>query len=321
MAFELLHKLIVERFTPKKQSSGESVQFKVDERGKFPVLFAGRLNRGAQASFTHRVRFDTPGPDGSAPLHGGVNAVTKIIPLTLRVFSPDGREFTGTDITLADLRKHRDLRGSPSGLWSFTLTGESEQVLVDEDSTVADAMGTLGISIKESVPSESAPPLIDNVAIASAGQSFRFDLFRVGTFVAEISQLLVGAPWRGSMRLLDPDGVAVAQTTQRRLSFPVELRTLDKSRDAQGRVRKWTLEASPKGGVILGRHRVNATVIGSARIRIPALKERIDKLLGPRGEFIKIFGENKGGKALGRLKITDVVSAETIDMHGLLDGF
>ena len=85
-------------------------------------------------------------------------------------------------------------------------------------------------------------------------------------------------------------------------------------------VRKWTLEVSPQGGVIVGSPRVSATVIGSGRITIAALRSRIDALLGPRGGFIKIFGENKGGDALARLMITDVVSAETIDMHGLLDG-
>ena len=49
------------------------------------------------------------------------------------------------------------------------------------------------------------------------------------------------------------------------------------------------------------------------------LKARIERMIGPRGKFIKLSGENKDGEALARLMITDVVAAETIDMHGLLD--
>lgn len=327
MSFELLHPLVSERLTPRKRNEGELEFFTVNEQGTFPVMFTGRLNRRATATFIHRLRVEPvaaevggrPRP-GTAPRHGGFQTVTKIIPLTLRVFTPDGREFTKTDISRADLLQHRDLRGNPSGPWRFTLSGESERVLVDEDSRINNAKGSLGISITETVASESAPPLVDNAQITASRRSFQFDLFRVGTFVAEIAQLLPGLPWRGSMRLLDPDGVVVARTTQRRLSFAVDLRAIGKSRDAQGRVRKWTLEVAPQSGNPFGRPRVTATVIGSGRIRVAALRERIDRLLGPRGRFLEIFGENKGGEAIGRLVIRDVVAAETIDMHGLLDG-
>ena len=49
------------------------------------------------------------------------------------------------------------------------------------------------------------------------------------------------------------------------------------------------------------------------------LQQRIDDLLGPNGNKLSIYGENKDGNALCRLKILDEFSAETIDMHGLLD--
>jgi hypothetical protein len=47
---------------------------------------------------------------------------------------------------------------------------------------------------------------------------------------------------------------------------------------------------------------------------------RINALLGPHGKFIDIFGQNKDGEILARLRIKDVISAETIDMHELLSG-
>lgn len=328
MSFEIGHTFVSKRFTPSHRRSGEEAFFKVNEHGEFPVLFPGRLNRLASATFTHRVRVDPVGPEpivgqppppGSTPLHGGFETVNGIVPLTVRIFTPDGREFAATKITLADLRKFRDLRGLPSGLWSYSLKGESGPIFVEEDSLITNVKGTVGLGVTETVESESAPPLVNSVPIIPAQRSFQFDLFRVGRFVAEISQLLIGAQWRGSMRLIDPDGVAVAQTSRRKLTFAVGLPTLNKSRDATGKVRKWTLEVSPEGGKIVGSPRVSATVIGSGRITIAALKLRIDAVLGPSGKFIKIFGENKDGEALGRLIVTDLVSAETIDMHGLLD--
>ncbi|HMQ16193.1 MAG TPA: alkaline phosphatase family protein, partial [Phycisphaerae bacterium] len=188
-----------------------------------------------------------------------------------------------------------------------------------ESSSITNAKGRVRVSLVETVQPQSAPPLVANERVTRGGRTLEFDLFRVGAFTAEVSQLALGTPWRGSMRLIDPDGVAVARTTGRRLSFDVGLVTLAKSRDAAGGVRRWKLEVVPQGGLVLGTPRVNATVIGRGRITITALRKRIDALLGTRGAFIELFGENKDGNALARLKVKDVVSAETIDMHGLLE--
>lgn len=317
MSFQLRHTLFSKTFTPEKHTESDSARFKVNLRGEFLVLFPGPVTRGVSASFNHRVRVTPtgdPGQPGTEPLHGGFHTVTKVIPLTLRIFMPDGKEFTAAKVTLADLRKFRDRRGAPSP-WKYTLTGETERVFVGEDSSVTDAKGSASLSLIETIPSESAPPLVANALVKGALRSFTFDLFRVGTFVAEIGSAL--APHRGSMRLIDPDGVEVKRTTSRKLDFEVDLPTLGKSRDAAGRVRKWTLEVSRQG---FGTSRVTATVIGRGQITIKALTSRIEALLGPRGEFIEIFGENQGGEALVRLRVNDVVSAETIDMHDLLEG-
>jgi phospholipase C len=146
-----------------------------------------------------------------------------------------------------------------------------------------------------------------------------FDLFRVGTLVADITNLAPGEAWRGSMQLVDPDGAAVATTTGTRLTFEVGLPTLSRSRDAAGRVRTWTLRVTRNYTAAGGHPHVMATVIGRGRITISALRSRIDALLGPRGAFVELWGEHGGGDAKARLRINDVASAETIDMHGLLD--
>lgn len=326
MPFELTHKLVSRELSPRKQTEGEFELFTVSLEGSFEVLFPGRLIRGPSASFNHKFR--PPVITGDAvPLHGGLHTVNKLIVLRLRIFSPDGVEFTGTEITAADLRKHRDLRGRPSGPWSFKLSGESEKVLIDEDSSILDAKGTLGIAVVEAVRNDSAPPLIDNKPIPSAGQSFSFDLFRVGTFSAEIKSSALGGFWRGTMTLFDHRGTKVASTTRPNLRFVVGLAQLRPPRGAgQGLplpsdIPKWKLEVIPQGSAALLKPRVSANVIAAGRIGIPAIQQRIDKLLGPRGSFIELFGENKGGTAFGRLKINDRVAAETIQMHDLLDDF
>ncbi len=326
MPFELTHNFVARNFTPQKRTDGEFQTFRVSLEGKFEVLFPGRLIRRASATFSHKIK--VPRIEGQpVPLHGGTETINKIIPLKLRVFTPDGAEFTATEIAAADLRKHRNLRGAPSGLWSFKLSGESERIFIDEDSSITNAKGVMGVSVIETVPNESAPRLIDNKPVAPLGQSFSFDLFRVGTFVADIAMPLLGVPWRGTMTLFDHRGVQVARTTSKRLSFAVGLAQLRPPRGA-GRgftlprdIPKWKLEIAPRDNTIAGTPRITASVVASGRITIAALSSRIDKLLGPRGSFIELFGQTLGGTACGRLKIKDVVAADTIQMHDLLDGF
>jgi phospholipase C len=323
MPFELEHTLFSKFIKPKVRASGEQAFVEVDEQGSFPVLFAGRVSRGARAEFNYRVRAAVPEPvtpigePVPAPLHGGFETQHKTIPLTLRVFTPDGQEFIAPQISVADLQKFRDPRGGPSAPWSYRLTGQGETLFVDADTRILNPRGTVRIGVTETIASESAPPLVNNVALSTGIQTFRFDLYREGTFVADVRALL--APWRGRMRLIDPDGVVAAETDRQTLSFKVNLRTLNKSRSAGGGVRPWTLEVTRLGGTFLDRPRLSATVIGEGRVELAALRTRIDTLLGHRGEFFEIFGQNQGGEALIRLKITDVVSAETIDIHNLLE--
>ncbi len=326
MPFELTHNFVSRELAPRRQSDGEFEFFTVTAEGTFEALVPGRLVRRAVATFLHKSKTH-PVPGEPVPIHGGTQTTTEVIPLKLRILSPDGAEFTGTEITPADLRKHRNLRGAPSGRWSFKLSGQSEKILIDEDSSIVDAKGTLGIAVIETVRDDSAPPLIDNKPVSSASQSFSFDLFRIGTFIAQIKRMSLGTPWRGTMSLFDHTGAKVASTSSATLRLDVGLAQLRPPR-AAGRgltlpsdIPKWKLELRPQLGPVVGNLRISANCIAAGRIGIPAIKERIDKLLGTRGSFIEIFGENQGGDAFGRIRIKDVVAAETIQMHGLLDDF
>ncbi|MCB9646273.1 MAG: hypothetical protein H6730_06700 [Deltaproteobacteria bacterium] len=328
MPFQLTHTLVSKSLKLQRRQEGDQVRVVVRDEGTFDVLFAGALTRRASAHFYHRIRVDPVGPEpvggepprpGTTPRHGGYETVRHTVPLTLELFTPDGKPFTADTVTVADLQKHRDLRGSPSGPWSYRIRGEAAPVWVDEDSTVTGMSGHFAVTILEPIPSESAPPLVDAEAHPGPNE-FPFDLFRLGTFVAEVPKTsgLPGVRWQGRLQLVDPNGAVVADTDRSTLRFQVDQRTLSRSRDAEGKVRKWALRvvAPP---LILGKTHVFATVIGEARIESAAIQTRVDTLLGPRGKNFEIFGARDGDDAVIRLKINDVVAAETLDMHGLLE--
>ncbi|MGE0447850.1 MAG: hypothetical protein AB7P99_21685, partial [Vicinamibacterales bacterium] len=147
MPFNLQHVLVSERLAPDTHDTPQGIFFTVEAQGTFHVLYPGRLDRVAHATVRHRTRIDTPdttpprppggiddpggfdphNPSGPpTPLHNGVSVVLEGIPLTLTIFSPDGKPFTKGEVTLADLKKFRDLRGTPIGHWRYKLTGTSK---------------------------------------------------------------------------------------------------------------------------------------------------------------------------------------------------
>src|SRR6185295_4342875 len=196
-----------------------------------------------------RVDSPPPVPGGPRPLHNGVQVFTEGIPCDLTIFTPDGQPFTNAEVTLEDLQRYRDLRGTPQGQWKYSLSGRSRNYTLTPvlHEAVYDPRGSIQLTVVETVHSASAPMLID-APLDSRQQTFQFDLFRVGTFVAELRQTTLFGVWDGSMVLRDPDGVQVAGPSKT-LRFEVGLRTLAKSRDAEGRPRMWTLEVSSHGGL------------------------------------------------------------------------
>lgn len=346
MPFTLQHTLVSEALYPETLNNGPSVSFRVSAQGRFQVLYPGRLQRHIEATVRHSMRIDTPdtqppAPPGGIdtpghptpphpvgpprPLHNGVEVTVEAIPLDVRLYDPNGQLFTRDDVTLADLKKYRDLRGSPRGDWSYTISGQSRTYtpLEATNEAVTDPRGVIDLSVLETVPSTSAAPLIPRTQLLLPVQRFTFDLNRVGQFVANVvSSGPFGLAFTGHLgiRLLDPDGVQVAASTSRTMRCPIALSHLGKSRDAAGHPRLWTLEVTQdRLPGALGAPSVTATVLGEGRIRTAVLQDRIQKLFGPGGSFIKLVGENRSSGAAAVLTITDVAAAETIDMHGLLD--
>lgn len=342
MPFYLQHVFVSKRLMPETLEGPAGRYFTVDTQDEFQVLYPGRFDKLISATVRHRTRIDVPSTEpptpphgiddpgghhpaaggGPTPLHNGVLVTSEGIPLTLTIFTPDGQPFTKGEVSLADLKKFRDLRGTPTGLWRYTLTGRSKNYVLNPDlnESVSDPEGRIHLSVSETVLSQSAGPLVSSEPLDGTRQSFQFDLIRVGVFVADIVLPQLDDPWNGSMSLYDPDGVRVAATAGKQLRCDIPVAVLGKSRGAGGVVRKWALEVSPHGGAVIGQPRVTATVLAQGRITTSVMRDRVQAIIGPPGDsFIDVTGENFGDEVRVRMTINDATAAGTIDMHGLLD--
>jgi phospholipase C len=334
MTFTIVHGQVGETLAVKVTRVQNVATVRCSAGGSFDVRFPGQLRRFAQATFDVSVFVAPvtpvgPGPGGPAgptlagTQQGHFETESRTLPLKLSIFTPDGQPFTASQVTLADLQRFRDPRGLRHGLWRWTIEGQSEPLEeAPKEFKVLTGRGRLAISIVETVSSKSAPPLVADTLDARTARRYSFDLFRVGTFIASARLLGPLSPGNAvrELRLIDPDGQRVA-SGRGSLRFDVGLPTLALSRDAQGRPRPWTLEvlASASPLPLQRPSAISATVVAAARVRVSALQKRIDRMIGPRGSKLEVFGENKDGHVLARLRIKDAEAAETIDMHDLLN--
>ena len=298
--------------------SGNSAKARYSASGKMAVRHPGKFLIRTSAQYIQQVRFAAQ-PD-EAPRW---RPQTKTLPLKVVIKTPDGQVFNSDRVTLNDLKKYRDLRGTSIGTWSYNIFGESEPITIVPDITkLSSGKVHTRIALEETVASKSAAPLIKTSLKVTGNHSYSFDLFRVGKFVATVNPdgFLGGISPRPIMSLEDPDGQQVATSSNGRLIFPVTLRTLNKSRDAKGKTRNWVLNVRHNpASTGSNEFDINATVLASHYIQTAAINQRINTLLGVNGRNLSLYGEVSGSDILGRLKILDEVTAEIIDMHGLLD--
>jgi hypothetical protein len=313
MSFELEHVVVSTRLEPTTEIEGEETVIRVAHQSMFDVLHPGRFRRHVRVSIPRHYRDPAlPGEPEPRPTN-----VTDGMDVGLTILTPDGTRFTADEVTIEDLRKYRDVRGVPTGQWSYTLGGERRYNLHEEThETIGEPTAEIILWVVETVASASAPPLIYTTPLDGSTQSFGFDLWRQGRLVAEIA---TAAAWNGTMRLLDPDGVEVASTASTTLAFEVDPAALRKSRDSDARPREWSIEVRPQGGAFAGSPTISAHVFGSSRVATSIVSDRILKLLGENGRFIEVFGRNKHGRAEARLIIKDETAAAAFDMFHLLE--
>ena len=283
--------------------------------GSMAIRYPGRLRIFARARYNVGVEAEDP----------HTHTQVQTLPLTVKIKTPDGQLFIADHVTLDDLRKYRDLRGSSQGSWSYTVDGQSRPIPVGlSEGHVEPVDGFLGIAIEETVTSQSAAPLVSDRLGAHDQRRYMLDLYRVGTFVATAKpdSFLASLTAARTIKLFDPDGAEVATSDNGSLTFPVPLEVLEKSRDAHGDVRLWSLEVFPSLSPFgAADATVWASVIATTRIQTETLKSRIDELIGVGGSKISIYGDMQleEHRLLARLEILDEDSAGTIDILGLLD--
>jgi len=325
MPYTLNHSCVSQNLGLSISHQGDQATVHCSASGTMDVRFPGKLRIVGWAHY--QIWIDTGDDSGNGgPVHGHRTFQTKTLPLTVTIKTPDGQPFTANHVTLADLARFRDLRGTSQGSWSWSVHGQSQPILVEAGSSGVTAHddGYFTLTLEETVPSQSAPPLVHETLGSTAHRVYHFDLYRVGTFLATANLDSFAALISGgrTMKLFDPDGVEVASSNNGHLTFPVPLEVLDKSRDAHGNVRTWSLEVFPSFSPI-GAFPANiwASVIATARIRTETLQSRIDTLLGAGASKLSIYGEMDAVKArlLARLKILDEYTAETIDLYQFLD--
>jgi phospholipase C len=298
---------------------GQTVRVKYSSSSDFSIRHPGALHRFFSAEYLFHPKAD----GASAPTIGRAP-----LPLSFKVFTPDGLEFTAPNVTLDDLNRFKDLRGASQGNWRCEVSGDSGPIDLSEQgwSLVLPGQAIVSFWLVEPVPSQSAGPLVEAAITKIGAQVFSFDLFRVGQFTANVQSKSGVTPWQGTLQLRAPDGTVVASSQNNRLEFPVTLQTLSQSRDAAGQVRLWSLEAATTNPLGVGSA-VRATVIATTLIPVEIFQNRIDDLIGFNGNKLLVYGENKvygegtdrRALALLRLQITNEYTAETINMRHLLD--
>jgi phospholipase C len=290
--------------------------------GEIPIHAPGKLQISTSA--VYNVIDESSNAGG--PSKSGPNRVVgplQHLPLTVQIRTPDGQLFTADQVTLGDLERFRDLRGASQGTWTYSVEGQSGSILLGKEASISNPDGRITITVEETVSSKSAPPLVSDTLDARTPGRYQFDLYRVGTFVATARPAsFIGSMVGGrTLKLSDPDGVEVASSDGGPVTFAVSLATLDKSRDAQGNVRFWSLEVLPATVQIgFAETSVWAAVIATTRIHTETVNDRIEELLGLHGSKISIYGEERANphELVARLKILDEDSAGTIDILHLL---
>lgn len=314
MPFTAQHIIISNDLPFVRHQSDDDVYFDLSRDGSLKILHTGKLDRRIHASLLHQFRVERP-----EDTRTDLTVLHEDIDFEFHLYDPDGNEFTGGEITLADLRKSRDMRGSARP-WGYSIKARSGNYHLrpEIEEAVSLARCSIFIGLSETIASSSGDPLVRPTAVGGEELSFKFDLFRLGQFVAHVTHLPFQSGWQGSMTLFTPDGIPFATTTTSRLACQILPSALGQSRDAGGVPRLWTLVVRPRRAP-QGLHFVSATVIAEGRIGTTVVQDRLQWLLGENGDYIDLVGRNENGKAEAVLTIKEVATAETIDMVGLFD--
>lgn len=312
MTYSVHHLLDSYSGTTRISSEGDQATVRFARSGKLHITHPGKLSVDVVAQYQLSMRLDESSPRWTTQLTN--------LPCHVEIRMPDGSPFTGDEVTMADIARFRDLRGATVGDWTYHIAGEKSGLINDGvEMRVAAGKAWVSATLIETVASKSAPPLVYETMSSTAAHSFPIDLWHLGTFRATTRGNIIGMPaGHRRLRLRDPDGNIVAEDGDGSLEVPITLQLLDRSRDAEAHPRLWTLDVLPSPGPPIGRTRVRASVLATARVGTTPFLERIADMIGEHGSNLRIWGETDGERAYGRIEILDEVSAALLDRYDVL---
>jgi hypothetical protein len=163
------------------------VRVEYSASGELPIRHPGKLNVAVKALYYTQSGGEPPirGPSSGPP-----RQIKHELAMSTRIFSPDGNLFTADQVTLADLERFRDLRGTSQGTWRYETSGTSAPIATagPPRTWVIEGPATVIITIHETITSRSAGPLVSASSGTTTTQDFSFDLFRIGQFVAKAAR-------------------------------------------------------------------------------------------------------------------------------------
>ncbi|HOY04227.1 MAG TPA: alkaline phosphatase family protein [Saprospiraceae bacterium] len=301
---ELRHNFLSEPLTMTDDGKIDTQNFKVKiNRVGALAVYAKVISSKRNASYPHSGEPFT--------------SETKNIPCKL--FDPLGKEFTRNKITMDDLDKYRDVDGFIRDWEVVTekITGIAIKGYTHFESRVR-------VMVSETIPSSSAPPIINTEVVIKPFKEFEFDLYRLGQLSVRVSHILpltqIELPSAATIKLIRPDGSVKATLSNGAGSerIPIRPSDLKHSRGANGNIKKWKLRietAEP------GKHKIHAQVYGTHTVKKDVLLERLDYLLGSNGENIvlKADWDNTKGANVFKLLVNDKILAENLDYYGIFD--
>src|SRR6266852_5583457 len=129
--------------------------------GELPIRHPGQLNVFVKALYYTQSGGEPPSP---GPAVRQSSPVKHELPMSTRIFSPDGNPFTADQVTLVDLERFRDLREASQGTWRYETSGVSAPIKVSGPPRiwVTEGVATVRIAIEETITSRSAGLLVSS---------------------------------------------------------------------------------------------------------------------------------------------------------------
>jgi phospholipase C len=233
------------------------------------------INRVGVLSFGAKIKITTlpPRSDSANPGTGTTREKT-LQQITL--IDPDGIPFTKNRVNMSDLDRYRDLLGFIKP-WKLVIGAQTVQ---NSGNTLPGEVQVF-LSVRETLPNISAPPLLNVQRPLNGIWEHKFDLYRIG----ELRVTATSASSNIRISLIRPDGTVKVLPKNNLLKAQITQPDIKYSRDSSGKKKLWTLRFE---GNSSGRLTLYAQVYDKIKIPQDILLDRFNDLFGKDFENIVI---------------------------------